>query len=137
VGGRVSVESGTQPGVLGFVRPLPRPPSERFCGPPTPGQVAEHDQLWRRVRARIEELTTKHEPPAVGAEVSWSEAKADMQRRREARYNHRTLRMTSPGSEYAWGGGALVTRTGGGNWSTSSYSEEECADPLRRWVRLA
>jgi hypothetical protein len=87
VGGRVSVESGTQTGVLGFVRPLPKPPSERFCGPPTPGQVAEHDQLWRRVRARIEELTTKHEPPAVGAEVSWAEAERDMRARPEARYS--------------------------------------------------
>jgi hypothetical protein len=95
--GRVSVESGTQPGVLGFVRPLPRPPSERFCGPPTPGQVAEHDQLWRRVRARIEELTTKHEPPAVGAEVDYATALHDMQSRPEARY------ITSYGMcIYAW-----------------------------------
>jgi hypothetical protein len=62
-------------------------PGERFCGPPTPGQAAERDQLWRRVRARIEELTTKHEPPAVGAEVDYATALADMTRRQEARYS--------------------------------------------------
>lgn len=99
-------------------------------------RIGSEQGLWNRVNERIAalKLPAKREPPAVGAEVSWEWAKADMMAREEARYRYRATRV-NPLSEYAWQG-RLVTLIGE-TWHPSSWTERECSDPLRRWVRLA
>lgn len=76
---------------------------------------------------RLPDATTL---PAIGAEVSWSEAKRDMQARKEARYRP----TCSPGHEYAWAS-QLVLRELGGLWQSADWSED--VEGQLRWARLA
>lgn len=71
-----------------------------------------------------------HEPPAIGEEVSWSEAKRDMMARKEARYR---TKDDLP-AEFAWGHDTLVFRDLRlGVWQSALIEKA----PGHRWVRLA
>lgn len=85
----------------------------------------EHTGTW--VRLEDASGTTV---PAVGAEVSWSEAKADMMRRKEARYRPGHDRDVS----YAWSG-SWVRKVDGDLWVTDRLGEAVLSMLL--WVRLA
>lgn len=85
------------------------------------------DTLRSHRWVRLPDATTL---PAIGAEVSWSEAKRDMQARKEARYRP----TCSPGHEYAWAS-QLVLRELGGLWQSADWSED--VEGQLRWARLA
>lgn len=107
-------------------------------------EITTGERGWYRATGRCLEACTKRHtptdgaPPAIGEEVAWERALADMKVRREARYDYRILNMRAVGTEYAWVGFAVVTRRSSGfGWTPTCLTEAECADPERRWVRLA
>lgn len=51
-------------------------------------EVAEYKPLPSEAERRVREHFCEHEPPAIGEHVSYERAKADMQARPEARYEH-------------------------------------------------
>lgn len=88
-------------------------------------------EMFKTGQLKIYSSSAFPESPAIGAEVAWGEAKADMMRRPDARYMCRNM---GTAWQYAWGGGSLVCGAAGVTWSTSQMSDgtRESA----RWVRL-